>query len=181
MIGFRHAPPRYPFFWEECIQPPARWHSAGEGPVQYLADSADGAWAELIRHEEISDPEDLADIRRALWMVDLGRPDVTEMVLDTDSVLPIEDQQGGIDTYPACQEAARTARGTGTSVVFAHSAALQAGEVRGMTTNGGLQPAGPRDGGVFVYFGARPDLVGWQLCSEGRPGMRVLLHTRPLS
>jgi hypothetical protein len=26
----------------------------------------DGAWAELLRHEEITDPEDAATIRRAL-------------------------------------------------------------------------------------------------------------------
>jgi hypothetical protein len=44
---FRHTDPRFPFLWESTDQPPARWHDRGEGPVQYLADTPDGAWAEF--------------------------------------------------------------------------------------------------------------------------------------
>ena len=43
MILFRHADPRRPFFWESSVQPAGRWHAAGDGPVQYLADTPDGA------------------------------------------------------------------------------------------------------------------------------------------
>ena len=64
MILFRHADPRFPFLWETASQPAGRWHAPGEGPVHYLADTPDGAWAEFLRHEEIRDPEDLAGIRR---------------------------------------------------------------------------------------------------------------------
>ncbi len=74
MIGFRHADPRYPFLWEGADQPAARWHATGDGPAHYFSDTPDGAWAELLRHEEISDPDDLATIRRTLWAVDLGEP-----------------------------------------------------------------------------------------------------------
>jgi hypothetical protein len=35
-------------------QPPMRWHGPGEGPVQYLSDTPTGAWAELLRHEEVA-------------------------------------------------------------------------------------------------------------------------------
>ena len=30
-----------------------------------------GAWAEFLRHEEITDPADLAGVRRSLWVVEL--------------------------------------------------------------------------------------------------------------
>ncbi len=59
MILYRHAPTGLPFFWETADQPEARWHGPGEGPAHYLADTPDGAWAELLRHEEITAPEEL--------------------------------------------------------------------------------------------------------------------------
>ena len=52
MIVFRQADPRYPFLWSDVSQPAARWHAVGEGPAHYFADTPDGAWAELLRHEE---------------------------------------------------------------------------------------------------------------------------------
>ena len=66
MIAFRHCDRRWPFLWESAVQPQARWHGDGEGPVQYLADTPDGAWAEFLRHEEITDEADLAGVSRAL-------------------------------------------------------------------------------------------------------------------
>lgn len=72
MIGYRQADPRYPFLWSDASQPEARWHADGDGPAHYFADTPDGAWAELLRHEEIHDPADVATIRRALWVVELG-------------------------------------------------------------------------------------------------------------
>ena len=55
MIVYRHADARFPFLWESADQPPARWHGSGEGPVQYFADTPDGAWAEFVRHEGITE------------------------------------------------------------------------------------------------------------------------------
>lgn len=71
MIAFRHVDPRFPFLWEDPRQPAARWHDTGEGTVQDLADTPDGTWAELLRHEEITTPEDVATIRRALWAIEV--------------------------------------------------------------------------------------------------------------
>ena len=71
MIAFRHSDGRFPFLWEDANQPSARWHREGEGPVQYLADTPDGAWAEFLRHEEITDEIDLEGISRALWTVSI--------------------------------------------------------------------------------------------------------------
>ena len=65
VIAFRHTDPRYPFLWECGSQPAGRWHAQGEGPAHYFNDTPDGAWAEFLRHEEITEPEDLSGIRRA--------------------------------------------------------------------------------------------------------------------
>jgi hypothetical protein len=57
MIHYRHADPRFPFLWESNDQPP--------GPVQYFADTPDGAWAEFLRHEGIRADAELVNLRRA--------------------------------------------------------------------------------------------------------------------
>ena len=69
MIAFRQVDRRYPFLWEDASQPAARWHADGEGPAHYFADTPDGAWAELLRHEEIIDQDDLRTIRRQMWAI----------------------------------------------------------------------------------------------------------------
>jgi len=76
VILFRHADPRWPFLWETADQPAGRWHGDGDGPVQYLADTPDGAWAEFLRHEEINEPEDVATVRRALWAIEVDDSEV---------------------------------------------------------------------------------------------------------
>ena len=70
MIAFRHADPRFPFLWEDSFQPAGRWNTPGQ-LTHYFADTPDGAWAEFLRHEEISDPADLLTVRRALWAVEV--------------------------------------------------------------------------------------------------------------
>ena len=69
MILYRHGDQRFPFLWETPDQPPARWHSEGEGPVHYFADTPPGAWAEFLRHEGITGASELENVRRALWAV----------------------------------------------------------------------------------------------------------------
>src|SRR5919201_587480 len=169
MICYRHADSRLPFLVESSVQPPARWHDAGEGSVQYLSDTPDGAWAEFLRHEEIAEPEDLASVRRALWAVDV--PDEDYAIPS----LPPEVQTGGPESYPACREEARKIRADGERAIVARSAALFPGGARGWRVDGGLVPAPDRDGRTIVLFGPRPDLVGWAAAAEGRP-RNDLLH-----
>ena len=175
MIGFRHADPRYPFLWEGSDQPPARWHAAGDGPVHYFCDTPDGAWAEFLRHEEISDPDDLPTIRRAVWAVDLG--DASLAGPD----LPREVAIGGYASYPACQAEARRLRSMGARGLRAPAAALLPGGARGWRVDGGLRLGASRDGTVFVLFGRRPDLVGWRATAAGQPGEELLAAVRPLA
>src|SRR5207237_7071664 len=72
MMGFRQVDARYPFLWEDHRQPAGRWHADGDGPAHYFSDTPDGAWAEFLRHEEITDAADLSTIRRQIWAVDIG-------------------------------------------------------------------------------------------------------------
>ena len=103
MNGYRNTDLDVPFFWESDAQPPGRWHAVGAGPAQYLATSPEAAWAEHLRHEEITDPADLAGVRRAMWTVEL--PDEEPLATPR---LRREAMVGGFATYPRCQrESAR--------------------------------------------------------------------------
>ena len=173
MIGFRHADPRFPFLWETAAQPGARWHADGTGPVQYLAETPDGAWAELLRHEGITDPTDLDGLRRALWAVDLPEPPETRPGLSTTDLL------GGTDSWPACRAEAERLRRGGAVGLVVPSAALSTGP-SGYHVKGGIQPGPERGESVVVLFGPRPDLVGWAACAAGRPRADLLGRVRPL-
>lgn len=168
MIAFRHTDPRFPFLWEDNSQPTARWNGPGEGPVQYLCDTPDGAWAEFLRHEEIRDPEDLPTIRRALWAIEVADAPAAAPELTMRTLV------GGRRTYPACQAEARRLRVLGLTHLEAPSAALRPGGASGQRVDGGLRPGAPRNGKVIVLFGRRPDLVGWLAATAGHPDPRLL-------
>jgi hypothetical protein len=178
VILYRHAPPGLPFIWETADQPDGRWHGPGEGPAHCFADTPDGAWAELLRHEEITAPEELAGVQRALWAIEVPDPAVRAA---EQPVIPEAVLLGGIATYPACRDEARRLRDNGAAGLRAPSAALMPGRAGGWRVDGGLRPATPRDGIVIALFGPRPDLVGWRVVDEGRPAPDLLEHVRPLS
>ena len=149
-VYYRHADPRFPFLWEAPPQPPGRWHAAGDAPATYLADTPDGAWAEFLRHEEITDPDDLAGIERRLWAVEV--PD--DVVARAPRTYLADDvATGGASSYPDCQADARALRDRGADALHAPSAALLPGGARGQVVSAGLQEAAPRDGRALVLFG----------------------------
>ncbi len=174
MKVFRHADPRFPFLWESAAQDPARWHDVGEGPVHYFAETPDGAWAEFLRHEGISDPLDLQGIARSIWSIEVSRPPRARARLD-DATLT-----GGLSTYDECRREARRIRGRGAKGLVAPSAALDPASPSGFRTQRGLRAAPARAEQVFVLFGPRPDLVGWAACHEGRPRDDLLPRVRHL-
>ena len=170
MMGFRHADRRFPPLWESTAQPAARWHADTHGPAHYFADTPDGAWAEFLRHEEIVDPEDLVGIDRAMWAMVLPDADyATPALARTDMV-------GSHGSYPACQAEAARLRVGGASSLRAPSAALEGGAA-GWRVEAGLQPGTPRDGTMYVLFGARPSVTGWR-AAEGRPSADLLPRVR---
>lgn len=175
MIAFRHTDTRFPFLWEGAAQPAARWHDDGDGAVHYLSDTPDGAWAEFLRHEEITDPEDVATIRRALWAIEIPDGPYAE------PRLPVNTLTGGRRTYPACRAEARRLRDAGAAGIVAVAAALPPGEARGWRVHGGLVPGPSRDAHTIALFGRRTDLVGWAAAAEGRPRPDLVSRVRPLS
>jgi len=175
MIVYRHADPRFPFLWESADQPPARWNGPREGPVQYFADTPDGAWAEFLRHEGISQEAELEGIRRSLWAIELPDDPAPHAPHLTQAVLA-----GGTETYEDCQKEARRLRAKGARALRAPSAALVAGGAHGWKVDGGLQPAAERDGFVLAVFGPRPDLVGWAVALAGHPRADLLARVRHL-
>ena len=168
MIVFRQIDARYPFLWEDATQPPGRWHGEGEGPAHYFADTPEGAWAEFLRHEEITERDDLATIRRQMWAIEIGEEPSARVRLPDDILT------GGPDSYPACQKEARRLRTRGARGLTAPSAALKLGAARGAIVEHGVHPAPPREGTVIVLFGATAGLVGWTAADEARPAVDVL-------
>jgi hypothetical protein len=176
MIVFRQADPRYPFLWSDVSQPAARWHADGEGPAHYFADTPDGAWAELLRHEEITDPADAATVQRALWAVEIEDEPFKEVSL------PASALTGGRDTYRKCQDHARRLRSRGARRLAAPSAALLPGGAAGREMAGGTERATrPRDGRVLVVFGAPDGIVGWKAVERAAPPPDVLPRVRHFS
>ncbi len=176
MIVFRHADPRFAFIWESPEQPAGRWNVAGGAPVQYFADTPDGAWAEFLRHEGIDTESDLENVRRALWAVEL--PD--DLRLETPDLAP-EVLKGGLDTYECCQAEASRLRARASQGLRAPSAALIDGGARGWQVDAGLQPGPARDGFVFALFQISAEAVGWAATIAGRPQKNLLARVRPLS
>jgi len=171
VIAFRQVDARYPFLWEDSSQPPARWHGDGEGPAHYFADTPDGAWAEFLRHEEITNPDDLPTIRRQMWAVEIGEAPLQPMDLP-DAVLT-----GGPETYAACQREARAIR-QGANRIAVVTAALVPGGARALRVEGGVRTAEPRDGKTIVLFGAPSDLRGWIAANEATPAPDLLDRVR---
>ena len=176
-LWFRHGDPRFPFAWEGAGQPPARWHAEGEGPACYLADTPDGAWAEFLRHEEITDVEDLADVRRRIWAVEVDRRDVDTAARPD---LALTTLRGGPDTYEACRDAARRLRSSGATVLRAPSAALVAGGAGGEHLRSGMVEGDPRDGEVLVVYGSVMRCRVWAVVDVGSPTARTLSLVEPL-
>jgi hypothetical protein len=168
MIVFRQVDARYPFLWEDARQPAARWHGDTSGPAHYFADTPDGAWAEFVRHEEITDPRDLATIRRQMWAVDIG--DVPATTVE----LPDATLRGGRETYGPCQQAAAALRARGVRRIVARTAALVRGGARAVRIAQGERVGEPRDGLTIVIFGPPNDLVGWIAADAASPAADLL-------
>lgn len=166
MIAFRHADPRFAFLWEGESQPAGRWNDAGD-LTHYFCDTPDGAWAEFLRHEEITDPADVDTIRRALWAVEIGEPPRLW------PELPLATMTGDYTSWPECQRFARMHRSQ-TDGLVAPSAALRPGQATGWRVDQGMRPGPERDGHVVALFGPRPDLIGWRATAKGHPDKELL-------
>jgi len=168
MIAFRHVDARYPFVWDDTRQPAGRWHAGGDGPAHYFADTPDGAWAEFLRHEDITDEADLRTVRRQMWAVEIG--DAAAHAVD----LPTAVLTGGPETYARCQRYAADARRAGVTRLVARSAALVEGGATGRRIGRAGGDDVERNGRVMVIFGSPADFVGWIAGTDARPSADLL-------
>jgi hypothetical protein len=173
MIVFRHAHPSFPFVWSKENVCEGRWNRANEGPVNYFADTPDGAWAEFLRHEEIREIEDLSYVRRALWAVEI--PDEAD-VYDVSAEAPVSRDVlvGDPKSYAQCQQLKDAAMRKGFNMLKAPSAALARGS-RGVRVSGGTTRPGPvaRET-IFALFGDPCNCTGWMVVETGAPPRHLL-------
>lgn len=123
-IAHRYSSYDTPFWARENTQQ-GRWHVRGDGPTQYLSLSTDGAWAELIRNEELTSEDEVAMVSVQMWAVTVNQA----MVVDYSTFERAEaagfDPGALIDEdYDRCQREGARLRQLNYSGVLAPSAAL---------------------------------------------------------
>lgn len=74
---FRYSSYDVPF-WARPNTTDERWHSAGDGPTQYLSATPDGAWAELIRNENLRSQADLELVQMPLWQAQVDEAGIAD-------------------------------------------------------------------------------------------------------
>lgn len=77
------APDTAPLFHSAGERAPSqrsgRWHREGEGYAQYLALEPAGAWAELVRYEEIRAHARASEYLRRLWLVFVEEREIADL------------------------------------------------------------------------------------------------------
>lgn len=175
MIVFRNTDVDVPFLWDSDRQPAQRWHDDGEGPAQYTSSTPDASWAEFLRHNGITDADDLAGIERTMWAVEIEDDEPTGL-----PVLPIATLTGGVNSYRACRREAARLRASGSTRLIATSAAVLPGTPSGWISGADLLPGPDRLEVTIVLFGARPAFVGWVTARHGQPDPTQLGRVRHL-
>lgn len=124
-IAHRYSSYDTPFWVRENSQE-GRWHRLGDGPTQYLSLSTDGAWAELIRNEELRVEDEVSMVSVSMWAVLIEEG----AIADYSSFEQAE--RSGFDPaalvsekYEQCQSEGARLRKEGFSGVVAPSAALR--------------------------------------------------------
>jgi hypothetical protein len=151
---FRVCDQRFPFLWASSAQPAARWHDDGEGPCHYLGSAPKVAWAEVVRHEEIRDVDDLDDLDCAIWLVGVVPPVVVPVLAH--AVLT-----GDRTTYPACRAEAQRLRAAGHRGLTSPSAAVVSEQAESFGVDAaGQYVTGTSPAEVVVIWEDTPPLEG---------------------
>jgi RES domain len=116
-------------FWARENSVPGRWHIRGDGPTQYLSLSTDGAWAELIRSEELRTEDEVTLVNVPMWAVAVHQAMVVDYATFERAEAAGFDPAALVDEdHGRCQREGRRLRDVGYGGVLAPSAALP-GEV----------------------------------------------------
>jgi RES domain-containing protein len=112
-------------FWARSNTRPGRWHVPGDGPTQYLSLTTEGAWADLIRSEELRSEEEVAMVKMPLWVASVDQSTVVDY-----SEFSYAEEAGFVaealveDDHQRCQAEGKRLRALGYTGVLAPSAAL---------------------------------------------------------
>ena len=140
-----------------------RWHVAGDGPTQYLSETPDGAWAELIRNENLRSEADLSLVAMPLWQLQIEQSRVADYRdFETAEQAGFKPESLIDDDQDACRLEGRRLKEAGFAGVLYPSAALP-GEQN-------LALFGPR---ILLPWGAP------RLLASGIPGMRLTVGAPP--
>ncbi len=71
IVGHRYSNYDTPF-WARPNSQAGRWHVVGDEPTQYMATTTDGAWAELIRNEELRSEAEVSLVRIPMWAIQVN-------------------------------------------------------------------------------------------------------------
>jgi RES domain len=123
-ITYRYSSYDTPF-WARENSWPGRWHARGDSPTQYLSMSTDGAWAELIRKEELRSEDEVAMVSVSMWAIAVAH----QMIVDYSTFERAEaagfDPVALVDEdYGRCQREGARLRALHYGGILAPSAAL---------------------------------------------------------
>lgn len=105
-------------FWSRQNSRPGRWHRRGDPPTQYWSMTPDGAWAELIRTENLRSEANLDLVRMPMWACRapmIGLLNLTD--IDVQDAQGITEQELVGDDWTPCQALGGAIRGAGTGVI----------------------------------------------------------------
>lgn len=121
---FRYSSYDVPF-WVRPNTTNERWHLNGDGVTQYLSATTDGAWAELIRNENLRAESDLSFVAMALWQAKIEQTRIADYHDFEAADLAGFDPEALIhDDQSVCREEGRRLRQAGFSGVLYPSSAL---------------------------------------------------------
>jgi hypothetical protein len=159
---FRYSSYDVPF-WARANTTDERWHCSGDGPTQYFSATSDGAWAELIRNENLRSEADLALVSIGLWQARVEQAHVADYRdFETAESAGFDPERLIDDDQTTCRIEGQRLRAAGFGGVLYPSSALP-GEQN-------LALFGPR---ILLPWGAPRRLA------SGIPGNRITLGAPP--
>lgn len=123
-LAFRQTDYDVPF-WARSNSQPGRWNKAGDAPTQYWSLHPDGAWAEFVRQEELTDPAAILALHRPIWVCRISLAPLVDLREDEERVrYGVTAGELVSSDWTACQRLGRRLRADGAPGVLAPSAAL---------------------------------------------------------
>jgi RES domain-containing protein len=123
VIAWRYSNYDTPF-WARSNTRDGRWNTTGEASVQYLAMEPNGAWAELIRAEELRSEDEVATVRIPIWVAAINEVVVDYSTFDKAEAAGFAPDALVDDDWARCQQEGSRLRTLRYSGVITPSAAL---------------------------------------------------------